>query len=218
MKDNKIKLKPIKIGLLGDAATGKTAICNSLLNIDFSEDMLISIGLDKLETKFILNNGNEIKLIIWDCGGQERFRSMALETMRMTYGIILVFDVWDYNSFENLNMYLQEISESFEKNIPIVLFANKVDLEKERWQVTDEQIKTFAKEKNLPYFKVSAKTKQGINEGFSYIVNKTYKKLEEKNEHIIIENGNKNIKIEEKISEQEKSNCVGKNNKNKKKK
>ena len=218
MEDNKIKLKPIKIGVCGDYFIGKTVICEALLNIEFNPEKLDTCGADKLQTKFILNNGNEIKLILWDIGGNEKFHSMAFNYLRYVYGIVLVFDVTKYNSFKKLDEYLQEISEKYENNKPIVLFGNKVDLPKQEWQVTDEQIKSFAKEKNLPYFKVSAKTRQGIKEGFSYIVNKCYKKLEEKNEHIIIEKENKNIKIENKVSEQEKSNCVSKNNKNKKKK
>ena len=143
---------------------------------------------------------------------------MVYKSLISAHCLILVFSVKYYKSSEEIDSFIKDISDYFEKKIPTVLFGNKVDLPKQEWQVTDEQIKSFAKEKNLPYFKVSAKTRQGIKEGFSYIVNKCYKKLEEKNEHIIIEKENKNIKIENKVSEQEKSNCVSKNNKNKKKK
>ena len=62
MNENKISVKAIKVALLGDASVGKTAICNSLMNIEFSQDMLSTIGSDKLETKFPLKNGNEIQL------------------------------------------------------------------------------------------------------------------------------------------------------------
>ena len=58
--------------------------------------------------------------------------------------MILVFDVSDYNSFKNLKKWLKDISQNLEKNIPLVLFANKVDLPKECWKVTDEQVKEFA--------------------------------------------------------------------------
>ena len=54
MTDKKISLKAIKIGLLGDSTVGKTAICNSLLGLEFNQDMLSTIGSDKLETKFLL--------------------------------------------------------------------------------------------------------------------------------------------------------------------
>ena len=54
MKEDKIKIKAIKIGLLGHDAVGKTAIARSLLNLEFNEDILATIGIDKLETKFSL--------------------------------------------------------------------------------------------------------------------------------------------------------------------
>ena len=213
MKDDKVKLRVVKIELFGDTLVGKTAIINALLGFEFSEDLLLSIGIDKLETNFILNNGNEIKLIIWDTPGAERFRSVAFRNLRSVNGSVLMFDVTNYNSFENLNFWLEEISELSE-NIPMVLFGNKVDLPKQKWEVTDEQIKNFAKEKNLTYFEVSAKTRQGVHEGFSYIVNEAYKRFEKNNQYIINEKENQNIKIEEKISE--KDNCVGKKKKNNK--
>ena len=60
MEDKKINLSAIKVGLLGDSSVGKTAICNSLMNIEFAEDMLSTIGSDRLETKFPLKNGQNI--------------------------------------------------------------------------------------------------------------------------------------------------------------
>ena len=80
---------------------------------------------------------------------------------------------------------------------------------KECWKVTDEQVKEFATKNNLVYFETSCKTKQGINEGYSYIVKETLERTEEKKQ---------NIKIGKEISEGDNSNCVGKNKKNKKKK
>ena len=64
MSDKKINISAIKIGLLGDSTVGKTAICNSFLGIEFANDNLATIGQEKLETKFILDSGKEIKLSI----------------------------------------------------------------------------------------------------------------------------------------------------------
>ena len=68
----------------------------------------------------------------------------------------------------------------------IVLFGNKADL-KDQWQISSEEAKKYAEENKLIYFETSAKTKQGINEGFSYIANQAYKIVEQKlNKNIII--------------------------------
>ena len=177
MTDNKISVKAIKVALLGDSSVGKTAICNSLMNIEFSQDMLSTIGSDKLETKFPLKNGNEIKLILWDTAGQERFRSVALKAIKAVQGIVIVFDVTEKKSFESIDSWLEEIRENF-TNPSLVLFGNKVDMDKDKWQVTKEEAEQYAKKLNLTYFETSAKTKKGLNEGFSYIVNETYNKVE----------------------------------------
>ena len=77
----------------GPSGKGKTAVCNSLMNIEFAEDMLSTIGSDRLETKFPLKNGQNIKLVLWDTAGQERFRSVALNALKAAQGVIIVFDL-----------------------------------------------------------------------------------------------------------------------------
>ena len=207
MTDNKISVKAIKVALLGDSSVGKTAICNSLMNIEFSQDMLSTIGSDKLETKFPLKNGNEIKLILWDTAGQERFRSVALKAIKAVQGIVVVFDVTVRKSFENIDSWLEEIKNNF-TNPSLVLFGNKVDMDKEKWEVTKEEAEQYAKKMNLQYFETSAKTKKGLNEGFSYIVNESYNKI----------GGNPDgIKIDEEEEWEIVNGCFGKKKRRKKK-
>jgi small GTP-binding protein len=173
MKSSKITLK---LGFLGDSSVGKTTICLRLLNMDFSENTILTIGNDQLETKFKLKDGNVIKVILWDTAGQERFHSAALRILKVVQGIILIFDITNKKSFENINNWLNEIKENFE-NPCIILFGNKVDVEKDKWQITKEEIEEFSKKMNLTYFETSAKTNVGINEGFSYIINYIYDQL-----------------------------------------
>lgn len=177
--EKKINLKALKIGLLGDTTVGKTAICNSLLNIEFNQDMLSTIGSDKLETKFSLENGKEIKLIIFDIAGGERFRSTALQVLREKHGFILVFDVTKKSSFENIKIWLKQAKDNLEGPC-VALFGNKADFSKDKREVTTEEANEFAKQNNLKYFETSAKTNQCINEGFSYVVNEVYKIVEAK--------------------------------------
>ena len=56
-------------------------------------DTLSTIGSDRTDTKIQLKNGQEIKVILWDTAGEERFRSMALKALKAVQGIVLVFDV-----------------------------------------------------------------------------------------------------------------------------
>jgi len=211
MGDKKINLSAIKIGLLGDSTVGKTAICNALMNVEFAEDMLSTIGSDKLETKFPLKNGNNIKLVLWDTAGQERFRSVALTALKAAQGVVIVFDVTKKATFKNVDNWLQEIKDNL-SNPNLVLFGNKADLEER--EVTENEAKKYAKKNNLEYFETSAKTKQGLNDGFSYLVNDIYDKASGEDDNNDDKN-KKKIDLKKKNKEpKEKTGCFGKKKKN----
>ena len=209
MGDQKINLSAIKIGLLGDSSVGKTAICNSLMNVEFAEDMLSTISSDKLETKFALKDGKTIKLILWDTAGQERFRSVALSALKAAQGVVVVFDVTKKLTFQNVDNWLQDIKDNL-TNPNLVLFGNKADLDNR--EVSENEAKKYAKKNNLEYFETSAKTKQGLNEGFSYLVNVIYDKASENDNDD--KNNKKKIDLKKKDKEpKEKTGCFGKKKK-----
>ena len=60
----------------------------------------------------------------------------------------------------------------------IIIFGNKVDKDKSKWEVTNEELNKFIKDKKLKYFEVSAKNGIGINEGITYIVNELWAEKE----------------------------------------
>ena len=213
MDENKIALKVAKIALLGDSTVGKTSICLTYKGIEFKENTLFTIGTDKFDKIIKVENGKEIKLVIWDTAGQERFRSIALSAIKSVNGIILVADLTKKESFINIKMWLEDIQNNF-NNPSLVLFGNKADLTEKR-QVSSEEAKKYAEENGLIYFETSAKTNQGINEGFSYIANQAYKKAEQK-----LKSGNsKNFEIgKDEIKETESSKCCGSKKNEKKKK
>ena len=74
-------------------------------------------------------------------------------------------------TFENVSKWLKEIDDNLNRP-QMVLFGNKIDLEEEQRQIKKEEAEQFAQENNLIYFETSAKTKQGIVEGFDYLINK----------------------------------------------
>ena len=166
-----IPLGPIKIGLLGDEKVGKTSISYSFFGIEFKEDYINTIGSDRFKKIQHLDDGEEVKLAVWDTAGQERFRSISLKTVRYVEGIILVFDVTNRKSFDNIKGWLSEIQENIDNPI-IILFGNKVDVNKEKWSLNEIEIESFAKENNLEYFEISAKNRIGIDKGFSYLAKK----------------------------------------------
>ena len=181
MAEEKVSLKAIKIALLGDSTVGKSTIVTKYLKLDYKDDLLATIGSDKYDSKFTLENGENIKLIIWDTAGQERFRSVALQALKAVQGIILVFDLTKRESFININNWLETVRENLH-NPNLILFGNKADIKKEDWKVTSEEAENFAVKLNMKYVETSAYTRQGLDEGFSTLINDTYNKVKGKND------------------------------------
>ena len=171
-----LKREVIKISILGNQAVGKTSIRSVYLGMGFINDTLATVGYNKVETKFKLNSGKEIKIVIWDTAGQERFHSMALNSLKNSQGLILVYDVTNRQSFIDLQNWLKDVKNATDK-VSIILFGNKCELENRA--VTKEEAEQFAKKNNIPYIETSAKSKINIDEGFSMVVNDAYIKYGE---------------------------------------
>ena len=78
--------------------------------------------------KTVTCNGDKIQAMVWDTAGSEAFRSLTRTYYRSTAGIILVFDITDYNTFEQIDFWLSECKVNSSSNATIYLIGNKVDL------------------------------------------------------------------------------------------
>ena len=110
-------------------------------------------------------NGKNVKLQIWDTAGQERFKNITASYYRGGNGILVVYDITDRESFNNLNSWLIEIEKSANKNVYKILIGNKCDLEEKR-AVTYQEGKDFADSNGMKFIETSAKTCQQVNEAF----------------------------------------------------
>ena len=80
-------------------------------------------------------NGKKVKLQIWDTAGQERFKNITASYYRGGNGVLVVYDITDRESFENLNSWLIEIEKNANKNVYKLLIGNKCDLEEKRIKI-----------------------------------------------------------------------------------
>ena len=200
MSIEEIKRKVIRISLLGDAAVGKTSVLNTFLNIEFSSSTTANIGVEKQNKKMRMKDGKEMKIIIWDTAGQDRFHSIATSTIKNAQGIVLTFDVSNKKSFDSIPNWLEDIKLN-NNIIPIVLFGNKCDLIDSR-QIEEEEAEEFAKDKNLLYFETSAKENINVKEGFEKIIELAYEKTGMKALGMDLEDG-----IEKKEKKKKKGIC-----------
>lgn len=169
---DKIKRTALGISILGESTVGKTCVSSVFLGLEFREEHLATIGIDKMIYNLKMDDGNQVKLKIWDTAGQERFRALSLNVLKNSQAVVVVFDLTNHESFERVTDWLKQVRD-YSKEIPIALFGNKSDLEGRK--VQQEEIDTFVEKEHLFYFETSAKNNTGITEGFTKIANEGYK-------------------------------------------
>ena len=119
-------------------------------------------------------NGKKVKLQIWDTAGQERFKNITASYYRGGNGVLVVYDITDRESFENLNSWLIEIEKNANKNVYKLLIGNKCDLEEKR-KVTFQEGKDFAESNGMKFMETSAKTASKVQEAFELLTNEIIK-------------------------------------------
>ena len=119
----------------------------------------------------VLDDHKIVKIQLWDTAGQDKFRAITRNYYKGARGIILIYDVTNIKSYENIKKWINEIKDEISDNVSIVLIANKIDNEKER-KISKEQGEALAHDYNVPFFETSAKTGIGVNESVFYLVQK----------------------------------------------
>uniref|UniRef100_A0A7S1IQP0 Ras-related protein Rab-7b n=1 Tax=Eutreptiella gymnastica TaxID=73025 RepID=A0A7S1IQP0_9EUGL len=177
-KEKKRQKKVFKVVVLGDSSVGKTSLINRYVYEKFSGRYMATIGSD-FHAKDIKifdpvdREGRKIDvcLQIWDTAGQERFQSLGVAYYRGSDACLLVFDLTNEVSFQNLvswmNEFLIQAQPQDVENFPIVVIGNKADLAKTDRKVTTRQVTDWCtKNGGLPYFECSAKENLDVESAF----------------------------------------------------
>lgn len=143
-----------KILLVGDSGVGKSNILLRYADDKFDETYNPTVGVDyKIRT---IKLGQKVyKLQIWDLSGQERFRSIISSYYRGANGIIVVYDVTNYDSFYDLRNWLDEINKHMSSDTVVMIAGNKIDCGAR--VVDTDQGNEFAQAVELPFMEISAK-------------------------------------------------------------
>ena len=157
-----LKRTALSITFFGESSVGKTCIIGVFLGLEFCENHMSTIGIEKSSSVMELEEGIKIKLKLWDTAGQERFDSISNNSIRSSQGAVVVFDLTNRASFEKVIKWLNNI-RAFSKKMPIALFGNKSDL-KDKRIITQAEIDKLCQKEQLIYFETIAKEDINIKE------------------------------------------------------
>ncbi|KAJ2851559.1 Golgi to endosome transport [Coemansia brasiliensis] len=149
-----------KFIVIGDMGCGKSSLLRQFTEGAFSEKTNHTIGVE-FGTKVVEADGERVKIQAWDTAGQERFRSVTRSYYRGSIGTILVYDITNRESFENLDRWLSDARQLTPAKSIFVLVGNKADRESQR-EVSESDGEQYAKQNGMLFVEASAKTGEKV--------------------------------------------------------
>ena len=158
-----------KLSLIGDGGVGKTSMAQRFVHGIFQADYKATIGtfISKKECKFEELN-TAVRFLIWDLAGQNQFQRLWPDYLTDSRAGIIVFDISNRESFENVKKWYDIITRVAFPNLILMLAGNKIDLTASRVVSTEEGME-LAKELGIYYLETSAKTNENIDDVFEWI-------------------------------------------------
>ena len=149
----------LKYIIIGDSAVGKSNILTQYVYEKFSEEFQSTLGVEFAAKNAVIDN-KIYRIQIWDTAGTESFRSITRAYYKNSVCAFIVYDITKRETFENVQVWLDDIKNQCPQTVLLVLVGNKLDLENER-QISYEEGESFAQKNNMYFFETSAKT--GVN-------------------------------------------------------
>ncbi|XP_062328963.1 ras-related protein Rab-1A [Osmerus eperlanus] len=164
-----------KLLLIGDSGVGKSCLLLRFADDTYTESYISTIGVD-FKIRTIEMEGKTVKMQIWDTAGQERFRTITSSYYRGAHGIIIVYDVTDQESFNNVKQWLEEIDRYACENVSKLLVGNKCDLASKK-VVDCATAQDFAASIKVPFLETSAKNANNVERSFLTMAAEIQKRL-----------------------------------------
>ena len=178
--ENKDKVIEEKLNIiaLGNSTVGKTSYILKYTDNCFQQVYLATVGIDFKVKNIILPNNKKIKLHFYDTTGEERFKSISVNTVKNADGILLMYDITNKVSFEAITGWMSSIEDIKGGNFPIILIGNKCDLENDKEQgrkVEKWKGEQLAKDYNISFYETSNKNGINIEEPMLDLINRIIK-------------------------------------------
>jgi Ras-related protein Rab-11A len=170
--ENIVENFKFKLIIVGDSGVGKTNLINRFAANQFNINSKSTIGVEFVYKTLKINN-DIIKVEIWDTAGQERYKAITSAYYKGAKGAIIVYDITSEESFNNIEMWIQEVKAKALNNLQIMIIGNKSDLSKYRKVSLDKGVEK-AKILDVHFFEASALDQTNVNEAFKCLIKEMY--------------------------------------------
>ncbi|RVE71800.1 hypothetical protein OJAV_G00055670 [Oryzias javanicus] len=187
-----------KLLLIGDSGVGKTCLLFRFSEDSFNTTFISTIGID-FKIRTIELDGKRVKLQIWDTAGQERFRTITTAYYRGAMGIMLVYDICNEKSFDNIKNWIRNIEEHASSDVEKMILGNKCDMT-DRRQVSKDRGEKLAIDYRVKFLETSAKSSLNVEEAFYTMARDILHNLNSKTGDSSGEGSGKPVKITDKKS------------------
>ena len=164
----------VKILMLGDSGVGKSSLILRWTLDTFSPTLTSTVGVNFKSKKVVLKGGDVVNVQVWDTAGQEQFHKITTSYYKGAQGIMLVYDVTDQKSLDNVSYWIKKIKSHASDSVQVALIGNKVDLRIAdgftKRDVDTDRGRDIANVFGVPFFETSAKDATNVNNGFIKLV------------------------------------------------
>jgi small GTP-binding protein len=158
-----------KITIVGSEGVGKTTFTKVYQSTYFEIKYIPTIDYSKTDVLFE-SPTTQCIFSIYDIGGQKDIPEINHIHYTDTNAIILMFDVTDQISYDNLSFWYNDIMKVCSKDTPVVLVGNKYDID--NYKIDRNSIISQYESKGIKYFEVSSRRNENIKDVFEYIYEK----------------------------------------------
>ena len=159
--------KTRKVIIVGNSGVGKTSVMFTFVEGEFREHFA-TIGAGERSKEMVIE-GIKVNLDIWDTAGQEKYRNQLRMYMTNAAVAIVMFDVTDEESFNDVPSWVQTVREGTEPDTKIFIVGNKTDLEKTAGSYMERGDKLADELNAVAFFQCSAANGKGVNELFTAV-------------------------------------------------
>lgn len=170
MESIQFPIETLKCILIGNSGVGKSSlVCHFTENKFTDQDTTIGVEFGSREVKV---DNQTYKLQVWDTAGQETFRAITKSYYRMAMGVLLVYDVTNRISFQDIPGWYRSITENCRQSIPIILVGNKSDQPDAKRLVSFNEGQALANQYQIAFCEATATNFDSTKKVFQRIADK----------------------------------------------